>query len=51
MTALHEDINLDDETNLNGNNPLLYARHGQILIKKYVVRRILPPFFVVVVVQ
>lgn len=29
MTALHEDINLDDETNLNGNNPLLYARHGQ----------------------
>ncbi len=29
MTALHEDINLDDETNLNGSDPLLYARHGQ----------------------
>lgn len=29
VTALHEDINLGDETNLNGNDPLLYARHGQ----------------------
>lgn len=29
VTALHENINLHDETNLNGNNPLLYSRHGQ----------------------
>ncbi len=29
VTALHGDINLHDETNLNGNNPLLYSVHGQ----------------------